>query len=454
MYRLSSDSLTLIVYGVGDVVPADLRAAPRSRTSGHFRLAPLWAIAAAITCLGAAASAPAAILTRPIVTALPTVTGTAAQDQHLSANPGKWTSVDTPTFTFRWFRCDATGDHCAAIPGATSSTYTVVAKDIGGTLGLRVIASSAGGTGTAYAGLVGPIANSTPLLVSTAQPSVGGTPQQGATLTVSTGAWSPTPASVTYTWERCNANGRVCQPIPAANGNTYIPGAVDVGHAICVLVQATFGTTVETAFSTGTVAISGGTPRGPVNTLTPVITGLYAVGEKLAATPGTWTASGTPTFTFNWYRCDTAGSNCLSIHGATGPTYTLVGRDIGATIGFAAHATDPTGTVTAYSALVGPAAPAGAALAATAPPTVTGTARVGQTLSTSSGSWTAVPLSYAYAWLRCNANGRACTTITAATAATYPLTSADAGHTLVAVVTAVSGSAAQAVFSLPSPIVA
>ena len=439
---------------MGDVVSANLRAAPRKRPSQHASarglLLGVWALVALLLASGATASTSV----RPAATTLPSVTGTAAQGERLTAVPGKWNSADTPTFTYRWFRCDATGNHCGAISGATASTYTVAAKDVGGTIGLRVTAAAAGGTGTAYGGLVGPIANATPLLVSTAQPVVGGTPQQGASLTVSTGAWSPTPASVTYTWERCNANARVCSPIPAANGNSYVPGASDVGHALSVLVQATFGATVQTAFSTATTAIAVGTPRGPVSTVAPSITDFFAVGEKLTGSPGTWTASGTPTYTFNWYRCDMSGSNCLSIHGATGPAYTLVGRDVGATIGFAVHASDQTGTVTAYSALAGPAAPAGAALAATAQPSVTGTARSGQTLTVSTGAWTAVPLSYAYAWLRCNANARACTTVTGATTSSYPLTSADAGHTLVAVVTAVSGPAAQAVFSLPSPIVA
>ena len=273
----------MFVYGVGDVVSENLRAAATSRTSGPLCAA---AFVAMVVVMTLATAASASHLVRPTVTALPTVAGTAADGQRLSANPGKWTSTDAPTFAFRWYRCDATGDHCAAIPGATSSTYTVVTKDVGGTIGLRVTASSVGGAAAAYAGLVGPIASATPLLVSTAQPVVGGTPQQGAMLTVSTGAWSPTPASVTYTWERCNANGRVCQPIPAANGNSYIPGAADVGHALAVLVQATFGTTVGTTFSTGTAAISGGTPRGPVNTVAPAISGQFAVGERLTATPG------------------------------------------------------------------------------------------------------------------------------------------------------------------------
>jgi hypothetical protein len=70
----------------------------------------------------------------------------------------------------------------------------------------------------------------------------------------------------------------------------------------------------------------------------------------------------------------------------------------------------------------------------TAPPTVTGTPQVGNTLSTSNGTWTGTPSSYSYHWQRCT--GSTCTTIAGATAQSYLIVSADAGHTLRSVVTA------------------
>jgi hypothetical protein len=54
------------------------------------------------------------------------------------------------------------------------------------------------------------------------------------------------------------------------------------------------------------------------------------------------------------------------------------------------------------------------------------------------GSFTAVPESLAYTWLRCNANGRVCTPIADAGAASYVVTPDDAGHALVSQVTATS----------------
>jgi len=74
----------------------------------------------------------------------------------------------------------------------------------------------------------------------------------------------------------------------------------------------------------------------------------------------------------------------------------------------------------------------------TTPPAVSGTARVGQQLQTTTGSWTFDLdfLSYAYRWLRCDAAGDNCSAITGATASVYTVQSADVGHTLKSEVTA------------------
>jgi len=70
----------------------------------------------------------------------------------------------------------------------------------------------------------------------------------------------------------------------------------------------------------------------------------------------------------------------------------------------------------------------------TAPPTITGTAKVGETLTVSNGTWSGSPTAYDYQWQRCGSVN--CTDISGATQKTYKVTSADAGRTLRAVVTA------------------
>ena len=77
---------------------------------------------------------------------------------------------------------------------------------------------------------------------------------QGQTLTVAAGSWSTTPASTTYAWQRCNANGRVCSPIAGATASSYAVTAADVGHALLVVVTAHAGAATASAFSTASAA--------------------------------------------------------------------------------------------------------------------------------------------------------------------------------------------------------
>ena len=63
------------------------------------------------------------------------------------------------------------------------------------------------------------------------------------------------------------------------------------------------------------------------------------------------------------------------------------------------------------------------------PPTITGTAKSGETLTVTPGTWATPPTSVAYQWQRCSDAGTACANITGATTTTYVPTSADVGNT-------------------------
>src|ERR1044072_702744 len=77
-------------------------------------------------------------------------------------------------------------------------------------------------------------------------------------------------------------------------------------------------------------------------------------------------------------------------------------------------------------------------------PVISGTARVGQTLSVSPGTWSGKSLQYSYSWLGCDSSGAACSSLSGQTAPTLALTSAYVGRTIRAVVIATNrnGSAA------------
>ena len=66
----------------------------------------------------------------------------------------------------------------------------------------------------------------------------------------------------------------------------------------------------------------------------------------------------------------------------------------------------------------------------TSPPTISGTAQVGQTLTATNGTWSNAPASFAYQWLRCNAGGNSCASVANGTQQTYTLVGADARNTI------------------------
>jgi hypothetical protein len=80
---------------------------------------------------------------------LPTMTGTPALGQTLTAEPGNWTGDPAPTFIYRWQRCNLNGFSCVWIPRATEKTYVVRSADVGRRLRVSVIATNASGTATA-----------------------------------------------------------------------------------------------------------------------------------------------------------------------------------------------------------------------------------------------------------------------------------------------------------------
>jgi acid phosphatase type 7 len=231
-----------------------------------------------------------------------------------------------------------------------------------------------------------------------------------------------------FRWDKVKASR-------ATNANKYTAGPSNP-----------FGTATVAAQQTSLYATY--TPS-PVNTATPTITGTPQQGQTLTEHHGAWTNEPS-SYSYQWLQCDTLGGGCLPIAGAISETYVLSAADVG-------HAIRVQETA---SNLGGSSVPATSAptqsIATAAPenrtaPTIAGTARFGQRLTTSNGTWTNEPTEYAYQWQRCDANGANCSPISGETTQSYTVASADVGARIeVAVTASNAGGRSAAVSSAPT----
>ena len=166
------------------------------------------------------------------------------------------------------------------------------------------------------------------------------------------------------------------------------------------------GATSATAGSFSiTVHADGGTPPYDqtflitavllFNTVLPVISGTVQQGSVLSTTNGTWSGAPTISYSYQWQR------NAVNIAGAGAATYTLAAADVGTTITVAVTATNAGGAASITSLGVGPVVSAPVAPVNTSPPTISGSAVVGETLVTTTGTWIGSPSStFTYQWKR------------------------------------------------------
>src|SRR5262249_40208342 len=141
-----------------------------------------------------------------------------------------------------------------------------------------------------------------------------------------------------------------CTDISGATGNTYVLTSGDVGSKVKVAVTATNAGGSTTATSSATAQIVG---IAPADTLIPSISGIAQSGHTLAAAPGTWAGSAPIPYTYQWQRCDAAGTGCADIDQAGADTYELGPDDVGLTVRVVVTATNGWGTASTASGPTG-----------------------------------------------------------------------------------------------------
>jgi hypothetical protein len=90
----------------------------------------------------------------------------------------------------------------------------------------------------------------------------------------------------------------------------------------------------------------------PANTTAPSISGTMLEGQTLTAGNGTWTGTAPIDYAYQWRHCNSDGSGCASVAGATSSTYVLSTYDSGATLDVLVTATNTAGSTLVRSATV------------------------------------------------------------------------------------------------------
>jgi uncharacterized delta-60 repeat protein len=225
-----------------------------------------------------------------------------------------------------------------------------------------------------------------------------------------------------------------CTDISGADDPTYTLTDDDEGKRVRVKVTGTNSEGSSSASSAATPTVQPSPISPPVNTVSPTVEGTAALGAVLSADEGIWSGNPTPTYSYQWQRCDITGTNCVDIPGAGDPTYTQTRDDVGFSIRVKVTATNSEGSSSAFSeatdTVIGPPAN-------TTPPSISGDPKVGETLTADPGEWSAYPEpELSYQWQRCDADGTNCVDIDGATEDEYTATEADTGKKLRVKVTA------------------
>jgi len=236
---------------------------------------------------------------------------------------------------------------------------------IGVVLGLATIGAFAGSAGSApQAGQEMPTPRS--------GPSVSGKLQEGETLSANGGQWlyadglacnsrPAEPCNITWQWQRCNPQATSCGDIGGATNTSYVLTSADVGNRIRVVqtltkrdcnahgVDCRDVASPQVSAPTGLIAGKPVVIAVPANTQLPEITGTPMEEETLTASTGLWTGQQPISMSFQWYRCDRNGSNCVGIAGANAQTYKLTSADVGLTMRVTGTATNAGGSAFATS---------------------------------------------------------------------------------------------------------
>jgi hypothetical protein len=378
---------------------------------------------------------------RGIVTAVgntvsPAITGTLRVGGTLSVSTGTWLNLgDDSTATYQW-QTSSDGALWSNISGATSSTYVLQLAQVGLYIRAQVFQTKTSFTAVlanSAATTVVPALN----LTNTVAPAVTGSWTVGTSLSASTGTWS-TSGTFTYQWQSSSDNSTWAD-IASATSSSYTLTSTEASKYVRAQVVNTSSAGAGVAYSAARSKVGA-----PYNTTLPAITGTIKIGSTQTVSTGTW--SNTPTsYSYKWQK-SADGISWIDLSGETNATYVPTFDVANLQIRVSVSAVNAVDTATVTTAVISGFLPP----QATAIPAITGTKTVGQTLTSSSGTWPGTSDSYVYQWQKSSDSGVTWASIASATASTYVLVAADAGYQIRSQVSLTTNAGSSSAYSLPT----
>lgn len=443
--------------------------------------------------VGPIVEAPPETRTEPIIIFAPELYDTPEVGEWFWQDGGAWVEygdADYPpisSYNTEWLRCTTEGTDSETLPAgcvpangqvaATDgprSAYLPTTSDVGWYLRVGITASNRAGSTTWYSGtspIVPEPPRSAPQLI--AVPYKQGSSVAQGWYYIEGGSWSGYPAvsPVQTRAYRCSGDyGGDTSMIPEsciAIGNwflyadgyfSYRTVAADTGMRIRLALRAENSEGVAYWFSETSPIVPNLLPSNPGGAGAPTVSVTVGNSNSLSAWGGSWSGYEAPELTYAWYSCTSGGSDtpatrpssCSAISGATSSA--LLPQNLGGKyVRVGVTGTNSRGVATRFSTAFGPIV---SVPTVTTNPVVSGTARVGRSLSASTGTWTGSP-TLSYQWFRCTRVGRdnpattpsGCSTISGATLNTYELSTSDAGKFIRVRVTGTNISGSKVIFS-------
>jgi hypothetical protein len=421
----------------------------------------------------------------PRNTETPSVTGAGfTVGQTLNASAGTWQADPTAEFKYQWLTCSKAvpststkNSACLLIPGATSNSYEVPAAQNGKFLQVRVTAANASNSpagttvfsATTPKVLTAPNYSTPPMVSATPLSTTGDQPIEGATVKVTSGAWSGSPIPTkTYQWYLCDVEVVSSTPTAPDECSTLV-GETGLTLRIGNLWHDKFLTVAETVSNdagskTVLAASTKAVKNKPKFDSDPTTTGTPRSNSSMTAMPNESTEFGSLTIGYRWASCanpQTASnqipSGCTTINNAVDQSYRasteVEGKHLVVEVTLANTAGKLVRVSASTQAVSGPLS--NTSIPAPAPAS-NKRVQVGEALFGANGKWSGFPIDrYSYQWYECSSSvgqksgdlPSGCNLIQGATQQNYTPTAAEAAKYLVLRVSAHQDGSNVEVFS-------